>query len=229
MTVNDVKEKLAKKAVEFQTGGIRPTKTLLENWIGCVCWKMPDEVLPVDKEGKEMQPIATFFLKGLPYVPQHLQEIELITVFISEDICGHRDNTEGYFQIRTYKTLEGLEHCEWNASIMKAFPLVPKLVEKDYPMWDDADFPAELFEEILRLEEEEDIEYYEDIAEESYYMHKVGGYPAYIQAGGCLNGYEFAFQISSDEKAQFNFVDSGRIYFFYNKDTQDWKLDYDFY
>ena len=90
-------------------------------------------------------------------------------------------------------------------------------------------FPAELFEEILRLEEEEDIEYYEDIAEESYYMHKVGGYPAYIQAGGCLNGYEFAFQISSDEKAQFNFVDSGRIYFFYNKDTQDWKLDYDFY
>lgn len=229
MTVNDVKEKLAKKAVEFQTGGIRPTKTLLENWIGCVCWKMPNEVLPVDKEGKEMQPIATFFLKGLPYVPQHLQEIELITVFISEDICGHRDNTEGYFQIRTYKTLEGLERCEWNASIMKAFPLVPKLVEKDYPMWDDADFPAELFEEILRLEEEEDIEYYEDIAEESYYMHKVGGYPAYIQAGGCLNGYEFAFQISSDEKAQFNFVDSGRIYFFYNKDTQDWKLDYDFY
>ena len=229
MTVNDVKEKLAKKAVEFQTGGIRPTKTLLENWIGCVCWKMANEVLPVDKEGKEMQPIATFFLKGLPYVPQHLQEIELITVFISEDICGHRENTEGYFQIRTYKTLEGLEQCEWNASIMKAFPLVPKLVEKDYPMWDDADFPAELFEEILRLEEEEDIEYYEDIAEESYYMHKVGGYPAYIQAGGCLNGYEFAFQISSDEKAQFNFVDSGRIYFFYNKDTQDWKLDYDFY
>ena len=229
MTVNDVKEKLAKKAVEFQTGGIRPTKTLSESWIGCVCWKMPDEVLPVDKEGKEMQPIATFFLKELPYVPQHLQEIELITVFISEDICGHRDNTEGYFQIRTYKTLEGLEYCEWNASIMKAFPVVPKLVEKDYPMWDDADFPAELFEEILRLEEEEDIEYYEHIAEESYYMHKVGGYPAYIQAGDCLNGYEFAFQISSDEKAQFNFVDSGRIYFFYNKDTQDWKLDYDFY
>lgn len=229
MKVSDVKEKLAKKAVEFQTGGIRPTKTLLESWIGCVCWKMPDEVLPVDKEGKEMQPIATFFLKGLPYVPQHLQEIELITVFVSEDICGHRDNTEGFFQIRTYKTLEGLEHCEWNASIMKAFPLVPKLVESDYPMWDDADFPAELFEEILRLEEEEDIEYYEDIAEESYYMHKVGGYPAYIQAGGCLSGYEFAFQISSDEKAQFNFVDSGRIYFFYNKDTQDWKLDYDFY
>jgi len=112
---------------------------------------------------------------------------------------------------------------------MKAFPLVPKLVENDYPVWDDADFPIELFKEILRLEEEEDIEYYEDIVEENYYIHKVGGYPAYIQAGGGMDGYEFAFQISSDEKAQFNFVDSGRIYFFYKKDTQDWKLYYDFY
>ena len=229
MTVKDIKEKLVKKSVVFQTGGIRPTKALLESWIGCVCWKMPDEVLPVDKEGKEMQPMATFFLKGLPYVPQYLEDIELITVFISEDICGHRENSEEYFQVRVYRTLEGLEHCDWNATIMKAFPLVPKLVENDYPVWDDAGFPIELFEEILRLEEEEDIEYYEDIVEENYYIHKVGGYPAYIQPGCFLKGYEFAFQISSDEKARFNFVDSGQIYFFYNKDTRDWKVHYDFY
>ena len=30
-----------------------------------------------------MQPMATFFLTELPYVPQHLKGIELITVFIS--------------------------------------------------------------------------------------------------------------------------------------------------
>lgn len=229
MTVDDIKKNLAKKAVVFQTGGIRPTKALLESWIGCVCWKMPDEILPVDKEGKEMQPIATLFLKDLPHVPEYLKEIELLTVFLSEDICGHHENADEYFHIRTYKTLEGLEHCDWKASIMKAFPLVPKLVEQDYPMWDDEDFPGDLFEEILRLEEEEDLEYYEDIAEEQYYVHKVGGYPAFIQAGGSPIGYEFAFQISSDEKACFNFVDNGRLYFFYNKDAQNWKLHYDFY
>ena len=229
MTVDDIKRSLAKKAVVFQTGGIRPTKALLESWIGCVCWKMPNEILPVDKEGKEMQPIATLFLKDLSYLPQCLQGIELITVFISENICGHRENADEFFYVRTYETLEGLEHCDWNATIMKTFPLVPKLVENDYPVWDDADFPTELFEEILRLEEDEDIEYYEDIAEEQYYVHKVGGYPAYIQPGGGFVGYEFAFQIASDEKACFNFVDSGRLYFFYNKDAQDWKLHYDFY
>ena len=56
-----------------------------------------------------------------------------------------------------------------------------------------------------------------------------GGYPAYIQPGGCSEDYDFAFQISSDEKALFNFVDNGRIYFFYNKETHDWKVYYDFY
>ena len=229
MTVNEVKEKLAKKAVVFHTGGIRPTKALLESWIGCVCWRLPGEMIPVDKEGKKMQPIATFFLKDLPYVPECLQGIELITVFISENLCGHDDIAEEYVHIRTYKTLEGLEQCDENASIMRAFPLVPKLVEDDYPIWDDAGFPGELFEEILRLEEDEDIEYYEDIVEENYYIHKVGGYPAFIQAGDFFEGYEFAFQISSDEKAQFNFVDSGQIYFFYNRETQDWKVQYDFY
>ena len=229
MTVDEIKEKLVKKAVIFQTGGIRPTKALLESWIGCVCWRMPGEELPVDKDGKAMQPMATFFIKDLPYVPQHLQGIELITVFMSEDVCGHRDCVEDYCCIRTYDTLEGLEVCDWNATIMKAFPLVPKLVENEYPIWDDEGFPVELFEEILRLEEEEDIEYYEDIAEENYHMHKVGGYPAYIQAGPCFDGYEFAFQISSDEKARFHFVDSGQIYFYYNKETRDWKVYYDFY
>ena len=39
-------------------------------------------------------------------------------------------------------------------------------------------------------------------------MHKVGGYPAYIQPGNWDKRYEFIFQISSDEKARFNIVDS---------------------
>ena len=229
MTISEIKQKLAKKAIVFKTGGIRPTKTLMESWIGCVCWKMADEILPIDKNGKEMQPMATFFLSDLSYVPQCLQGIELITVFMSEDVCGHRECAEEYFCIRTYKSLEGLEPCGWNATIMKTFPLVPELIENDYPMWDDANFPTDIFEEILQLENEEDIEYYEDIVDNNYYTHKIGGYSDYIQPGGCSEDYDFAFQISSDEKALFNFVDNGRIYFFYNKETHDWKVYYDFY
>ena len=63
MTIEEIKEKLGKKAVIFQTGGIRPTKDLLESWIGCVCWKKATELLPADKNGKTMQPIATLFIK----------------------------------------------------------------------------------------------------------------------------------------------------------------------
>ncbi len=229
MTVNEIKEKLVRKAVVFQTGGIRPTKELLESWIGCVCWKLPDEEMPVDKNNKPMIPLATFFVKGLPVVPKHLQEIELITVFMSEDVCGNRGEAEEYFCIRTYKTLQGLVSCDWNAPIMKAFPLVPRLVENDYPVWDGGGIPFDIEDEILRLEDEEDIEYFEDIAEENYGEHKIGGYPAFIQSGYEFEDYKFAFQISSDEKARFNFVDSGKIYFFYNEEEKAWKVHYDFY
>ena len=229
MTVSEIKEALVRKAVVFQTGGIRPTKALLESWIGCVGWKKPQEELPIDVEGKTMVPMATFFIKGLPYIPEHLQGIELITVFMSENVVGHRDRAEEYFCIRTYDTLEGLVPCDWNATIMKAFPLVPRLVENDYPMWDGGGISLEMTKAILELEEEEDIEYWDDIAEEIYGVHKVGGYPAFIQPGYELEDYKFAFQISSYEKAQFNFVDSGRIYFFYNKENQVWKVHYYFY
>ena len=149
MTVNEIKEKLVRKTVVFQTGGIRPTKELLESWIGCVCWKLPDEEMPVDKN--------------------------------------------------------------------------------DYPMWDGGGIPFDIEDEILRLEDEEDIEYFEDIAEENYGEHKIGGYPAFIQSGYEFEDYKFAFQISSDEKARFNFVDSGKIYFFYNEEENAWKVHYDFY
>ena len=73
MTMEEIKEKLARKAVTFQTGGIRPTKELLESWIGCVRWKKPGEGIPNDKNGNEMIPIATLFIKDLPYIPEHLQ------------------------------------------------------------------------------------------------------------------------------------------------------------
>jgi hypothetical protein len=36
-------------------------------------------------------------------------------------------------------------------------------------------------------------------------------------------------QISSDDKAQLNIVDSGKFYFFFNKETEEWKLHCDFY
>lgn len=54
-------------------------------------------------------------------------------------------------------------------------------------------------------------------------------YPAYIQPGGWEEDYQFVFQISSDEKAGLNIVDSGSFYFFYSKEKNLWDVQYDFY
>lgn len=230
MTVQEIKANLMKEATVFSTGGVRPTNELLESWIGKVAWKKEHEMIPKDVDGNEMNPLATLFLEGLAGVPQSLVGIYLCTVFISPDIFDHLMNLDGYFCVRTYRKEDSLVPCDWVNGNIKAFPLVPQAVSNDTPVWDGGGISVEIEDEILRLEDEEDIEYCEDIQEELYSAHKVGGYPAYIQAGGWdEETYEFAFQISSDEKARLNIVDSGRFYFFYCKENQKWELQCDFY
>lgn len=230
MTVQEIKAKLMKEATIFSTGGIRPTNELLESWIGKVSWKKDTESIPQDVDGNDMNPLATLFLEDLVGVPQSISEIYLCTIFISPNIFEHLMDLDGYFCVRTYEKEDTLIPCDWVNGDIKAFPLVPKAVSNDTPVWDGGGIPIEIEDEILRLQDEEDIEYCEDIQEDIYPMHKVGGYPAYIQAGGWdEDKYEFAFQISSDEKACLNIVDSGSFYFFYCKENQQWEMQCDFY
>ncbi len=230
MTEQEIKEVLRKKATVFETGGVRPTNELLENWIGKVTWKCEKENLPTDADGNAMEPLATLFLDGLTGVPDGLKDVYLCTVFISPNVLDKLNNLDGYFCVRTYGRDDKLVPCNWVNENIKAFPLVANPVDNDFPVWDGGGIPLEIAEEVLRLEDEEGIYYFEDISEEYYPMHKVGGYPTYIQSGGWdADQYEFAFQISSDEKAKFNIIDSGRFYFFYSKKEQKWEMQCDFY
>lgn len=236
MTVQEIKEKLMKKATIFNTGGIRPKNELSESWIGKVSWKKENESIPKDIEGNNMRPLAMLFFEGLSGVPENLNGIYLCTIFISPNVFDHLINLDGYFCVRTYKRNDTLISCNWVNEDVKPFPLVPEEVFNDFPAWDGG-IPLEIEKEILRLETEEGIEYFEDIQENFYPIHKVGGYPSYIQAR-CWDEenyefdeekYEFAFQISSDEKACLNIVDSGNFYFFYCKDNNQWKMQCDFF
>ena len=231
MTIGEIKNSLKRKAVVYDTGGKRPSNELLESWIGNVKWKSPKEILPVDMNGKDMLPIATIFLKGLPFCPDELQEIELITIFISEKFWNNlvNDDLSQWFSVRTYKTLDGLVPCEYEP-IMKPFPLTPQLVENDYPMWDGGGIPPHIFDNIIKMEENDGIDYHEDIFEDNSAKHKVGGYPAFCQPGIWFGeDYPFVMQISSDVKAGFNIVHDGSFYFFYNPNKEDWKVHCDFY
>lgn len=230
MTVEEIKESLVRRATIFKTGGIRPTNELLESWIGKINWQEEGETLPVDADGNEMVALASLFLEGLEAVPEFLKGIYLCNVFISKNIFDHLMDMTGYYMVRTYKNADALVPCNYINGSIKEFPLVPSLVDNDYPHWDGGGIPFDIEDEILTLEDEEDIEYYEDIAEECYSMHKIGGYPAYCQAGGWdEENYDFAFQISSDDKAMLNVVDGGSFYFFYNKAEDKWDLQCDFY
>ncbi|MEK5231899.1 DUF1963 domain-containing protein [Lysinibacillus sp. FSL K6-0232] len=227
MTIKSIQTQLAKQATIFQTGGIRPTHQLLESWLGYVGWSLPEEQQPA-----AFQPLATFFLKDLPYRPQALQSLELITLFVHKDIVDYlvEDDLSAYFVIRAYPALDGLVRREWQHPAIRAFPLVPQKVTNDYPVWGGGGIPSQLEDKILQLEQEGKLDYFDDIVESLYPLHKIGGYPTFCQSGYDFGeDYPFVLQVASDAKANFNIVDHGNFYFFYNPNKRLWRVHCDFY
>lgn len=226
MNIAQLKKILFKQATIFETGGSRPTEELGESWIGKVMWGKGENI------PSNFEPLCTIFLNNLSYVPEELKNVQLVTIYMDFNVYDHLndDNLAPYFIINWYTNLNGLLKINNQSVRMKSFPLIPKLVNNDTPAWDSEDIETEVQDEILRLELEEDIEYYDDIVEDIYPMHKVGGYPSYTQSGVSYGEeYPFVFQISSDSKAQFNIIDSGSFYFFFNQRKQDWIVYCDFY
>ncbi|MGE7693871.1 DUF1963 domain-containing protein [Lysinibacillus sp. NPDC094177] len=207
MKIDDIKVQLVRQATIFETGGVRPSHDLLESWIGYVGWSLPGEQRP-----QGFQPLVTLFFKDLPFVPTSIQHFELLTLFINEEIFDHliEDDLSCFFEIRAYTSIEGLIQQNWQHDHIRAFPLIPKLIDNDFPTWDGGGIPSDVEDEILRLEHEEDIEYFDDIVEEIYAVHKLGGYPAYCQSGHDYGeDFPFVLQIASDEKAYFKFFQRG--------------------
>jgi len=231
MTVDEIKDILRKRATIFTTGGKKHTNELLESWIGRINFKLENEDIPKDNLGETMTPLVMIFLKGLPYIPKELEDIELLSIFMSKNVGVSDDDFSDNFVIKKYYTLDNLIPCKWESEQIKPFPLFPELKEDDFPVWDGGDeMPSDILDEIVRLENEEEIEYHDDICEENYSEHKVGGHPSFIQpASDVEDGYKFVLQIVSDDKAKLNIVDGGNFYFFYNIKKDDWQVQCDFY
>lgn len=146
-------------------------------------------------------------------------------------------NGDGWL-IREYTTEDELVEYEFpTQEYPKPFPLKPIYKERDFPFWDGGGIPDGIADEISELDNYNDKEnenllnYYDDImGGEHSYSHKFGGYPSFCQSGIYFgDDFEFVFQISSDEKAQFNVIDSGSLMFARNSKTGEWGLYYDFY
>jgi len=229
--VSEIKNRLRKSATIFKTGGVRPYDNNYDSWIGNIASSLPNEKAPKDADGKEMYPLAMFFLNAIPYVPDCLKGINRLCIYISESIHDHYNKGyKGYYSVQSFDDINGLERSQIISEHIKSFPLVTQLIENDYPAWDGGGIPLDIEDEILRLEDEIGLDYYDDIVEDEYNVHKIGGYPSFIQSGIDFGGdFEFALQITSDDKAYLNIVDSGNFYFYRNVKTSEWKLHCDFY
>jgi hypothetical protein len=225
LNITQIKHALFKQATIFQTGGFSSTEELGESWIGKVLWGREAETIP-----SNFNPLCTIFLNKLPYVPKELTNYQLITIYMDFDVFNNlnEDNLVSYFKINCYTNLDEIEKINKQSTKIKTFPISPVFIDNDTPAWEDScSIEPNIEEAILQLES---MEYYEDIVEEIYSTHKVGGYPSFTQGGVSFgDDFPFVFIISSDEKAQFNIVDSGSFYIFHNQEKQEWIVYCDFY
>ena len=253
--IKEIREKIARPCTEFETKKYKYDDENKISWIGRVflCKENEVEDRPKDNKGRTMYPIAQFYLANLPYLPETLKKFEYITVFMGEDFPEYNVEDEGVSKngdgwiLRTYTKDDILvknEYLRDDNICPDSYPLIAKLNDKDFPVWDGGGLDFEIEDEICELEEEYDeeldkekneediLDYYSDIATNHSYLHKFGGYPSYCQSGlglEAIKDYHFVFQISSDEVARYNVVDSGSLMFFYNENEDKWVMYYDFY
>lgn len=210
MNAKELRQRFARKASVMVLGGFRPPEDPLASWFGRIRVALPHEVWP-SHNGKPMFPLCQINCTELPYTPDALSDIALLSVFITQDdLPFDSPNGEGW-ALRTYAKLDGLiEVIEHGPTPqLKPFPMRWELIEDDYPCWEDVgmEVPPEVEENYYDLFKNRD-------------GSKVGGWPSLIQSEiywGPWNKHPanpvYVFQIASEEKAHWAWGDEGVGYF----------------
>ena len=231
MTPDEIRSRVARSAVKLTAGGFRPTGEMTESWLCRTFLFGQDELMPLNAAGEPLLPLAQICLKSLPFVPACLDGIELVTAFIGSKLPDEFEPMGETWLVREYSNMADVvqKDLPQPESFLKPFPLSAQQIDNDWPEWDGGGLDEEMTDAILALEDSGEIGDYFDLAKHEY-GHKVGGYPSFCQSGvDAGDGFEFAFQVSSDEKINLNVVDSGSLQFYRNPQSGEWKIYYDFY
>jgi hypothetical protein len=206
-----------------QIGGFRPPENKITSWFGGRGVGLEGEVLPQYK-GKDMFCLLQVKVGELPYIPPELEDTKFLVVFFNrEEIPFDKPHGEGWL-IREYKSLEGLQLLPESEEpeIVKDFPIKWRLVSDDAPGWENAWDLVDLTP-INETDGASDNFFHKY---NRYSQTKLGGFPCEVQHGADLEGY--VFQIGSEEKPRWMWVDNGIAYF--NKiESGEWVFDCQFY
>lgn len=196
-----------RKASLLQVGGFRPTFDPAASNFGLAPLGLPGEEWPV-WNSKPLLFVCQLNLTTAPAVPAQLEDIKLLTFFVSPEFGELSRENGADWQLRTYKSLEGLARI----SALSSAPKVKKGFEcrweeiEDHPHHDDSEMVIPAGSRRPRTE-------MENVA-----RTKVGGYASTIQSEPWW-GYDphpaepkFCLQINSEEKAGLVWGDGGTIY-----------------
>lgn len=209
-----------RRASVAEIGGFRPPEDPCVSWFGRgVC--IPGEALPTH-EGRELFPLLQINISELPYVPAELSGVRLLVLFHSRtEHPFDKPHGEGWL-IREYSSLEGLIPLPQASEpdVVRPFPIRWSLVEDDAPGWEEAWHVVDLSSV---NDDDASSAFFRDFSR--YPGTKVGGYPFEIQHGVVLD--DFVFQVGSEGKAGWEWVDGGIGYYFKNRNGE-WRWDCQF-
>jgi uncharacterized protein YwqG len=203
---------------------LKKTNNPFSSWFGGYAVGLHSEEIPKYKN-EPMFPLLQVNCSELPYIHPKLNGIILFVVYInSKEIPFDKPHGEGWL-IREYTSLKNLEPIKdiKKPDFLKTFPISWKLSNTEGPDWETAWDLTDL----TAINESDDAsdEFFERYS--NYSGTKIGGYPSEIQHKLSIKG-EFVFQIGSEKKSNWMWVDNGIGYFLKTK-KGEWVFDCQFY
>ena len=227
------RKEIERPVSRLEVGGFRPKGRPEASSFGRISLRMPGEEWPL-WQGEPLLPLCQLNLAEASYLPDDLQDISVITIFIAENfydedpisVRNRNDQAERLWCLRAYESLDGLVAVDAPAiaTSIRPFEARWRKAEIDYPKRDT--MPIELPPEV-------DENYYDIEGIETLDGTKLGGWSSckqcppwwdYSEEGA---EFEYALQVDSEEKSGWMWGDFGAAYFARSKlDSNRWAFDW---
>jgi len=169
-----------------------------------------------------MFPLLQIRVDELPVIPPQLRETALLVVFLNmSTIPFDAPHGEGWL-IREYPTLADLLPLPEIKTPFRPFPIQWRKVDDDAPGWDDGWEVMDLT--TINEDEAATARFFAEF--NRYDGTKVGGYPTGVQHE--VGVTDFVFQIDSEPKVGWIWVDSGIGYFHRDVAGGEWRFSCQF-